>query len=160
MIKEVVCAEESKIRIQHNGIVLKEYNENLGWYRFKIIADVAVVTAVVSYDGGYYDGSPVVYGGVTDDDGGTYIWENINEIAGDFIDKAISVVPVDENFRLPEGEIIFSQSSIEDGKFSSWALVLYGGQHPVLYVKYSEFDETSYKEVLSILDKMYILSDD
>ena len=155
IVKEVVCTDENAIRIQHNGIVLKEFNSDMEWFSYKIIGDVAVVTFKDS------DGYPVVYGAAdADADDGTEVWESINEIAG-FSDRAISVVPVDENFRLPEGETIFSPSSIEDGKFSSWALVLYGGQQqPVLYVRYNEFSETSYKKVTSILSKMVLSESD
>ena len=43
MITELFYNDETEVTINHNGIVLREYDEVRNGYNFKIIADIAVV---------------------------------------------------------------------------------------------------------------------
>lgn len=139
--------KETDVTIHHNGIILTEYNEIRDGHDFKIIADdIAVVSDVEGLR---------VYGS---SDGEEVLWTNKNEIVG-FTNKAIPIQIVDKEittYRLPEGETVISPYITEDGDFTNWALVLYE-QSPVVYVRYDDFDESSYKELTSILSKLYFL---
>ena len=134
--------EREDVSIFTDGIVLRQYNEVNNGYDFKILANVAVVK----------DSNGLrVYG---ESDGEEELHTNINEFVG-FTDKPIEIVIVDDNFRLPEGEMTISHY-LNEGAFDKYALVLYNGT-PTLYVKYEEFDDSAFKEVRHILYYHYNL---
>lgn len=145
MVKELnyYNIERDDVTIFSNGVVLREYNKINNGYDFKIVADVAVVND---------DSNCLRVFGASD---GEELWSNVNELVG-FTDKAIEIVIVDANFRLPEGETVISAFITSDNTFDSWALVLYESE-PVLYVIYDDFDESSYKELTLILSKLYFI---
>lgn len=139
--------DEMDVTIHHDGIVLKEYDETRDGYNFKIIGNVAVVD---DYEVLH------VYGAANEDV--TYLRCNENQLVG-FTDKPIDIHIISKDvttYRLPEGETVISPYITEDGDFTNWALVLYE-QSPVVYVRYDDFDESSYKELTSILSKLYFL---
>ena len=127
------------------ALCLEKYNEINNGYDFKIVADVAVVND---------DSNGLRVFGTSD--GEEELWSNVNELVG-FTDKAIEIVIVDDNFRLPEGEMIISPYVSEnEGVFDKYALVLYNGA-PTLYVHYNKFDDSSLKDIYSVLTRLYLL---
>lgn len=149
MIKELFYENEEDVTIYTNGIVLKAYDEVRNGYNFKIIADVAVVD----------DGCIHVYGASDDNGDDSVLWTNVNEFVNElvgFTDTAITINVVGEDFRLPEKAMVISDC-MNDNSFDTWALMFYYPypESTVLYVKYNDFDESSYKELTSILSKLY-----
>ena len=146
MVKELNYSnvEREDVSIFTDGIVLRKYNEINNGYDFKILANVAVVN----------DSNGLrVYG---ESEGEEELYCNINEIVG-FTEKTIEIVLVDENYRLPEGEMIISPYVNEnEGVFDKYALVLYNGA-PTLYLNYEKFDESALKDIYSVLTRLYLL---
>jgi hypothetical protein len=146
MITELFYNDETEVTINHNGIVLREYDEVRNGYNFKIIADIAVVN----------DSNGLHVYGSSNGEGELYT--NINELVG-FTDKAIEIHIIDEEvntYRLPEGETVITPRITESGDFVFWALVLYK-PNPVLYVRLDNFDEISYANATSVLSKLHFL---
>ena len=146
MITELFYTDEMQVTINHNGVVLKEYDDVRNGYNFKIIADIAVVND----SNGLH-----VYGS---SEGEEELYTNINELVG-FTDKAIEIHIIDEevnSYHLPEGETVISPRITESGDFVFWALVLYK-PNPVLYVRLDAFNEFQYGDVTSVLSKLHFL---
>lgn len=133
---------EEDVSFYSNGIVLKRYDsEDETRCDFKIIADVATV----------YDNELRVYGASNGED---TLYDNVNELIG-VADTPIPIHIVNKGHTLPEGERIISHFINSDNSFDTWALVLYESE-PVLYVDYDSFNEESYKELTSVLSKLYL----
>lgn len=146
MVTELFYNDETEVTINHNGVVLKEYDDVRNGYNFKIIADIAVVN----------DSNGVHVYGISE--GEEELYTNINEIVG-FTDKAIEIHIIDEevnSYHLPEGETVISPRITESGDFVFWALVLYK-PNPVLYVRLYAFNENQYGDVTSVLSKLHFL---
>ena len=146
MITELFYTDEMQVTINHNGVVLKEYDDVRNGYNFKIIADIAVVND----SNGLH-----VYGS---SEGEEELYTNINELVG-FTDKAIEIHIIYEDvnsYHLPEGETVISPRITESGDFVFWALVLYK-PNPVLYVRLDAFNEIQYGDVTSVLSKLHFL---
>ena len=143
MLKELsYYYNEDEVGICSNGVVLKRYDEeDETRCDFKIVADVATVC----------DNELRVYGS---SDGEEALYDNINELVG-VADTPIPIHIVNKGFTLPEGERIISHFINSDNSFDTWALVLYEPE-PVLYVDYDSFNEESYKELTSVLSKLYL----
>lgn len=134
-----------------DGVVLRRYNEINDGYDYKVIANVAVVY-IVGEDG------PRIYGSAPED--GLDVWSNNKDELVGWSDSPIPIKIINEASRFDDivksdTPVISDGISGEGVIIGSYALVLYQDM-PTLYVKYEAFNEASFKEVTSIVSKLYL----